>query len=168
MSTNRFLTVINGIRTLVTGVSTSAGVTDANKLVATNSSGKLDSTLMPAGIGVSTITAVASEAISAGDFVNLYNNASTLTVRKADNSNGREANGFVLNAIANAASGTVILTGQNTSLSTLIIGNTYYLGTGGGVTTTAPSAVNSIIQTLGKAISTTNLIFEYDEPTTIQ
>lgn len=168
MSTNKFITVLNGIKTLVTGISTSAGVGDANKLIATNSTGKLDTTLLPAGLGVSTITVVASEAISAGDFVNLFNNTGTLTVRKADNSNGREANGFTLAAISNAASGTVYLSGQNTSLTGLTVGTNYYLGVSGGVTTTAPTTANAIIQVLGKTISATNLTFEYDEPVIIQ
>ena len=49
----------------------SAGAGDANKLISTNSSGKVDTTLLPAGIGVSTVTATASESISAGDFVSI-------------------------------------------------------------------------------------------------
>lgn len=167
MSTNKFLTVLNGIKTLVTGITTSAGVGDANKLISTNSSGKIDTTLLPAGLGVDTVTATASESISAGDFVNLYNNTGTLTVRKADNSNGRDAKGFVLSAISNAATGTVYLSGQNTSVTALTPGTAYYLSTSGGVTTTAPTASGTIIQLLGYTLAATNLLFEYDEPTTI-
>lgn len=167
MPANQFLSVVSGIKTLVTAITTSAGVGDANKIVSTNSSGKLDTTLMPAGLGVDTVTATASEAISAGDFVNLYNNAGTLTVRKADNSNGRDAKGFALAAISNAATGTIYLSGQNTSVTSLTPGTVYYLGTSGGVTTTAPSTSGTIIQVLGYTISASNLMFEYDEPTTI-
>lgn len=167
MSTNKFLTVINGIKNLTTGISSSAGVGDANKLVSTNGAGKLDTTLLPAGIGVATVTATASEAISAGDFVNLFNNAGTLTVRKADNSNGRDAKGFVLAAISNAATGTVYLSGQNTSVTALTPGTNYFLGTSGGVSTTAPTTSGTIIQILGYTVSATNLMFEFDEPTTI-
>ena len=167
MGTNKFLTVSNGQKTLDTGISTSAGVGDANKLVATNSSGKLDTTLMPAGLGVDTVTATASEAISAGDFVNLYNNSGTLTARKADNSNSRDAKGFTLAAISNAATGTIYLSGQNTSVTALTPGTNYYLSTSGGVTATAPSTSGTIIQLLGYTLSSTNLLFEYEEPTTI-
>ena len=167
MPTNKFLTVINGTKTLDTGINTSAGAGDANKLIATNGSGKVDTTLLPAGIGVSTVTATASESISAGDFVNLYNNAGVLTVRKADNSNGRDAKGFVLSAISNAATGTVYLSGQNTSVTALTPGTVYFLGVSGGSTTTAPTSSGTIIQLLGYTLSATNLMFEFDEPTTL-
>ena len=167
MPTNKFLTINNGTKTLDTGINTSAGAGDANKLISTNSSGKVDTTLLPAGIGVSTVTATASEAISAGDFVNLYNVTGTLTARKADNSNGRDAKGFVLAAISNAATGTIYLNGQNTSVTALTPGTNYFLGTSGGVTTTVPTTSGTIIQILGYTVSATNLMFEFDEPTTI-
>jgi len=167
MSTNKFLTYINGIKSLTTGISTSAGAGDADKLVATTSSGKLDSTLLPAGIGVSTVNALASEAISAGDFVNLFNDEGVLTVRKADNSNGRDAKGFVLAAISSAATGTVYLNGQNTSVTSLTPGTGYFLGVSGGSVTTAPTTSGTIIQLLGYTLSATNLMFEFDEPTTV-
>ena len=167
MSTNKFLTKVNGQTQLATGINTSVGAGDANKLISTDATGKIASTLLPAGLGVDTISVLASEALSAGDFVNLYNNSGTLNVRKADNSNSREANGFVLTAVSNAATGTVYLKGQNTSVTGLTPGTIYYLGTAGGTTTTAPSASNTIIQVLGKTLSATNLMFEYDEPTYI-
>lgn len=169
MTTNKFLTKNSGQTQLTTAISTSAGVGDASKIVATTTNGKIDPTLMPAGVGVSTFTVLASEALSAGDFVNIYNNAGTLNVRKADNSNSREANGFVLAAVSNAANATVYLNGQNTSVSALTPGTVYYLGTAGAVTTTPPAntATGSIIQVLGKTLSATNLPFEYDEPTYI-
>lgn len=168
MPANQFLTVLNGIKTLVTAVSASTGSSDGNKIISTDSSGKLDSTFLPSGVGVSTKSILASEALSAGDFVNVYNNSGTANVRKADNSNGRFANGFVLSSASISTNATVYLQGENTSLSGLTIGTLYYLGTGGSYTTTLPTASNSIIQALGTAISATSINFEYDQPIVIQ
>ena len=90
-----------------TPVTQSAGSADAGKLPALNSSGKLDSTLMPDGIGAATRTATASEALTAGAFVNEYLNSSALGVRLADNSNSRPATGFVKSAVTSGATATI-------------------------------------------------------------
>ncbi len=47
MSSNNFLTVVNGIKQLVTAITSSTGVNDANKIVMTDSGGKLNSSLIP-------------------------------------------------------------------------------------------------------------------------
>lgn len=167
MSTNKFITIVSGLRTLVTAISSSAGVSDANKIIATDSSGRIDSTLMPTGIGPSTLSVVASEALVAGDFVNFHNNAGTLNMRKADSSNGREAHGFVLASVSSSATGTAYRTGVNTGRTSLTPGTIYYLSTAGGVTTTAPTASGSIVQPLGVAESATAINFEYDQATSI-
>jgi hypothetical protein len=164
MSTNRFLTLVSGIRTLVTAISTSAGAGDANKIVATSSDGRLDASLMPVGIGAATITVVASEALAAGDFVNIHDSTGT-KVRKADSSNGRPAHGFVLAAVANAANATVYLQGVNTGLTSLTPGQLRFLGTAGASTATAPTTAGHLVQELGVCISTTGLNFEYNDYT---
>jgi hypothetical protein len=46
MSTNRFLTLINGVPRRVQAIASSIGVADANKIVATNANGKIDPTLI--------------------------------------------------------------------------------------------------------------------------
>jgi hypothetical protein len=167
MALNQYLTLAaNGIKQFVTAISSSAGAADASKLISTNAAGKLDTTFLPAGVGISTITVLASEAIAAGNFVNIYNNAGTLNVRKADNSAAAKyANGFVLAAIASGGSGTVYLEGSNTALSGLTPGTRYYLGAGGAATTTPPAltATGSIIQDLGNSTNATTILFEYNE-----
>lgn len=161
MSSNKFVTIINGVRTLVTAIATSAGVGDANKIVATGADGRLSSTLLPVGIGADTFSAPTTEALAAGNFVNVYDNAGTANVRKADASNGRDANGFVLEAVANAANATVYRMGTNTQLTSLTAGITYYLSptTAGTATATAPSTSGQIIQELGTASTATSLNF---------
>lgn len=167
---NKFITLLSGIRTLVTAISASVGVADANKIVATGSDGKLDSTLMPAGIGAATENMIASEALAAGDFINIWLDAGTRKARKADASNGRAAMGFVMNSVAANANATVTLQGTNTALTGLTVAARYYLSAtiAGSLTTTSPNTSGQISQSLGFAVSTTSINFEYDDPISIQ
>lgn len=161
MSTNKFLTIVAGVQRLVTAIATSAGAGDASKIIATDGTGKIDSSFFPTGFGDETITIVASENLSAGHFVNVYDNSGTPNVRKADASNGRDANGFVLAAVTASNNATVYQIGENNQLTSLTAGTTYYLSatTAGAATTTAPSTSGQIIQELGTAFSTTALVF---------
>lgn len=144
-------------------ITTSAGAGDAAKIPQTDSSGRLDISLMPVGLGAEVVVAPASENLVAGDFVHLHNNAGALNVRKADaTTNAKPANGFVLANVTSAANATVYLISQtNTARSSLTIGSEYYLSTtAGGVTTTAPSATGNIVQRLGVATSATSIVFD--------
>jgi hypothetical protein len=164
--TNKFLTIINGVKSLVLAISASSGVADANKIIATDSTGKIGSTLLPAGIGgEATANLIASEAIGAGDFVNIYDNGGVATIRKADASNGRIANGFCLTPIASSATGLVNLRGENSACTGIVTGNIYYLSStnAGKPTITAPSTNGTIIQPLGYGLRTTSIIFEFDD-----
>lgn len=152
-----------------TPVTQSAGSADAGKLPALNSSGKLDSTLMPDGIGAQTRTATATEALTAGVFVNEYANAGVMSVRLADNSNSRPATGFVKTGFASSAVATIWpLDSTNDQLTGLTLGTDYYLGTAGGVLATPLDATDAaqagkIDQKLGKARSATELVTDdYD------
>lgn len=166
MATNLFKTITNGIEQLVTAISSSAGAGDANKIIATGSDGKLDSTLLPTGVGADTISIQASENLSAGDFVNIHNDTGA-RVRLADNSNTRPAHGFVLAAVTSGNNATVYRSGANTGLSSLTIGARYYLGTAGAATATAPTGSGSILQYLGTSESDTSIIFEDNDYTAI-
>lgn len=170
MTTNRFVTVPSntGVPTLTTAISTSAGVGDASKIIATDSTGKIDTSLMPVGIGAATESIVASEALSAGDIVNIWNDAGTRKARKADASNGRIAHGFVISSVSNAANATVYLSGNITGLTGLTIGANYFLSsTPGTFTTTPPSTAGQTIQMVGYAVSTTTINFRPLTPITI-
>jgi hypothetical protein len=167
MSTNRFLGLVNGVKTWFTAIGVSTGAPDANKIAMTDSSGRFDASLMPSGIGAATQAMTASEALAAGDFVNIYSNAGVPNARKADNSNNRPANGFVLAAVANAGTATVYLGGMNNARSALTPGLLYFLGVAGAITTTAPSTVGAIIQEIGSASSSTTIQFDFDAPVVI-
>jgi hypothetical protein len=170
MSTNRFLSLVNGVQSWFTAITASTGVSDAGKILATDASGRIDSSFMPAGLGAATEVMVASEALTAGDFVNIWLDTGTRKARKADASNGRFVSGFVSANVALNANATVILQGANSNLTGLTIGSRYFLSstTPGGATLTAPTASGNIIQELGVAISDTAINFEYDSAITIQ
>lgn len=138
----------------------SAGAGDAGKIVALDGSGKLDETMFPAGFGSPTVSLTASEALSAGDFVNVWDDAGTPKMRKADaTTTGKAADGFVLSSVTSGSSGTFYALGElNDGLSTLTVGAIYYLGTtAGAAVTTRPSATGNVVQRLGRAISTSSI-----------
>jgi hypothetical protein len=155
----KFLTLIDGIKNWVAAITSSAGAADDGKIPALDSAGKLSLTFLPTGVGQEVETFVASEALSAGNFINKWNDAGTMKVRKADASGGigKKADGFVLAAVSSAANASVYALGQlNNQLSGLTPGSDYWLSaTAGGVTTTAPSTATHIIQYIGKASSAT-------------
>lgn len=160
----KFLARVAGETKQVEAKASSAGAADAGKIAALGSDGRLDASMMPAGIGADTQLLPAGEALSAGSFVNIWSDAGTARVRLADNSNGRPADGYVLAAVSAAADATVYpLDGTNSALSSLTPGVKYWLGTAGGVIA-APldeadaGNANKISQYLGKAKSATELI----------
>jgi hypothetical protein len=148
----------------------SVGTADAGKPIATNSAGKVDPTFLPAGIGANTVAATATEALSAGAFVNLYAASGAFSARLADNSNGRPAHGFVQAAVASSGTATVYPLGiTNSSLSGLTAGTDYWLGTAGAPTATPLDETDStnaghVSQYLGVAKSATELVTVRDEP----
>jgi hypothetical protein len=170
MPAPRFLRLVSGIQKMVEALQASAGAADADKVVATGADGRLDASLMPLGIGANTTIVPASEALTAGNFVNFFNDAGTLKARKADNTNGRQADGFVTSAVASAASATVYpMDGVNSGLTGLTVGTKYFLGTAGGVIA-APldealaANYGKLSQMLGVAKSTTELVTSDYEP----
>lgn len=151
------------------GVTVSAGAGDVGKLPQFDATGKLDISVLPSGIGSETESATASENLSAGDFVNIFDNTGTKNVRKANGSTpGLEANGYVLSAFTSGAVATIYTDGANTSRTGLTAGVTYYLAaTAGGVTATPLSTTGQIHQKIGKASTSTSLIFIDSDPITL-
>ena len=177
--------------TIVNSKSTSAGAGDAGKLAALNASGilddtiinatvtssagkvvkldgsgKLDVTVMPTGIGADTASIVASEALAAGDLINIWNDGGTAKVRKADGSTaGKEAHGFVLAAVSAAANATVYFEGSNTQCTGLTPGVQFLsAATAGKSVTAAPTGTGKVVQRVGFAISATTLNFDACDP----
>lgn len=159
------LQLVNGKITQVEATVVSAGAGDAGELVALDSSGHLDVSVLPTGVGPNVKLILASEDIGAGKYVNIYNNAGTENVRLADNSNSREAFGFVLDAVTTGNMATVYFEGTNNDLGGLTPGARVYLGTAGGVTATPPTFAGgaTIFQLVGNAISATEVDTDIDD-----
>ena len=190
MAAKKYLALVNGVRTETSSIDSSAGAGDAGKIVAVNtsgvldatiinskttsagagdtgkipaldSSGKLDNSFMPSGIGPDTSAIATSETLAAGDKVNIWNNGGTANVRKADASSaGKEAHGFVLAAFTHPTSATVYFEGSNTGVSGRTPGKQYLSTTAGTTTTTPPSGSGNVIQVVGFATSATNINFQ--------
>lgn len=155
---------VNGEMVSEESITVSTGASSAGKIPALDSNGKWDNSFMPSGIGADTVTLPAIESLSAGAFVNIYDNAGTISVRNADNTdNTKPASGFVKSEYASAASAVVYLEGDNDALTGLAVGTKYFLDTAGGYTATVPTAKNSIIQPLGLTKATTTIRFEQND-----
>ena len=142
---------------------TSAGTANAGDVVALDEFGYISSTMLREN---ETKVLTATEAIGAGKFVNLWENGGT-KMRLASNAGiSTKAEGFVLEAVASGATGTVYMwDGINSALTSLTASTDYYLGTAGGIITggSVPLTTNSIVQFLGKTSATTELLVDIDE-----
>lgn len=142
----------------------SAGVANAGDLVGLGDDGKLDPTVLPPGLGETVYSVIASEALNAGDFVQIFDDGGTPKARKADATTvGKECFAYVLDNANLAETVNVHYEGVNSALTGLTPGASYYLATtAGAATNTPPSAAGSVVQFLGRAISTSELMFEPD------
>jgi hypothetical protein len=148
---------------ILNGTVTSAGAGDSAKVVQLDAAGRIDSTMMPVGIAADTATITTSEALSAGDFVNIHNSTGA-KARKADATTaGKEAHGFVLSAYGSAVAATVYFEGTNTGVTGQTPGVVFLQTTAGTAGATAPSTSGNIVQKLGIAVSATAINFERGE-----
>lgn len=159
MAGNKYLSVGSaGEQQEVTSVQASAGAGDASKIVALNAAGLIDQTMLAEA---QTISILPSEALSAGAFINIYNNAGVTSARNADNTAvAKKAHGFVTAGYASGVAATVFLSdGPNTAVTALTVGVEYFLGTAGGIVVGAsiPTSTGSIVQRLGVSKSATEL-----------
>lgn len=162
MAAQKFLTNAAGVITEIAANASSAGAGDSGKIPSLDSTGKLDTSFMPAGIAADTQVVVASEALSAGAWVNIWSSSGTFKARNADATvAGKEAHGFVIASVASAGNATVYFPGSaNSGLSGMTPGVVYLTttpGVGGG---TAPSSSGNVVQRLGIATSASVVIFE--------
>lgn len=161
---DKALQLIAGKITQVEGTVVSTGAAQAGDFVALDGAGKLDVSVLPTGVGPNVKIILASETIGAGKYINIYDNTGVANVRLADNSNSREAHGFVKDAVLSAANATVYFEGTNDDLSGLTSGARQFLGTAGGVTATPPVfPAAQISQLVGTAISATEIDTDIDD-----
>lgn len=168
MPAKKILRLVGGVITEVLGIQTSAGAANAGDIPALDDTGRLDASMMPVGIGADVANLSASEALAAGDFVNVWSDAGTAKVRKADATvAGKDAHGFVLAAVANGATATVYFEGTNTQVTGQVAGNVYLQTTAGKSGATVPSTAGNVVQQVGIATGTTSVNFERGAPITL-
>ena len=167
MAAKKFLRLVNGVLTEIFGVQSSAGAANAGDFVALDDTGRLDNSVMPVGIGADTKSIPASEALAAGDWVNVWSSTGA-KVRKADATTaGKEAHGFVLAAVSSGANALVYFEGTNTQVSGQTPGPVFLQTTAGTGGATIPSASGNVVQNLGVALSATEVNFERGTPVTL-
>lgn len=146
------------------GLVTSAGAGSAGKIPALDPSGRLDPTMMPAGIGADTSVITTSEALAAGDWVNIWNSTGA-KARKADATvAGKEAHGFVLAAFGSGAAASVYFEGPNTAVTGQTPGVVFLSTTAGQGTAIPPAASGNTVQRIGFATSATSVNFQSSDP----
>lgn len=169
MPGNKYLAAdaATGVPKEIAAIQTSAGAGDAGKIPAADSAGKLDASFMPTGLVAPTAVVLASEALAAGDLVNIYDNSGTANVRKADASAanaGKRAHGFVLASVLSASSATVYFGDPDTACTGLTSGRQFLSATTPGKSTaTAPVGSGNLVQGVGVAVGATVLIFEAEQ-----
>jgi len=147
----------------VEGTVISSGSANSGDIAALGPDGLWDQSLMPIGITPDTEQIEASENLLAGDLVNVWDNAGTTKVRKADATVvGKEADGFVLEGVATTQLARVYFDGKNNQVSGLVGGTKMFLDANiaGQITSTPPIITGNVVQFIGKALSPTSLSFE--------
>lgn len=157
----------SGIMTELEAIIVSAGAGSSGLIPALDTSGRLDISFMPVGVGAEVTVAASSENLTAGNFINLYSNAGTINARKADaTTSGKPCQGFVLANVTSPANATVYgISTKNTAQSGMTVGARTYLSTtaGAAVSTTPPSATGNIVQYLGIPETAAAIVFSNHE-----
>lgn len=161
MAGDKYLKNSSGAFAEQAAIQSSAGAGDAGKIGALDGTGRWDPTMMPVGVVADTASVTASEALSAGDFVNIFN-SSGAKARKADAStSGKEADGFVLSAVLISATALVYFEGTNTQVTGATPGTVFLSDTTpGGFTSIAPVGTGKVVQRLGVATAATAINYE--------
>lgn len=165
MAGNKYTNMVSGLLTERFSKQTSAGAGDAGEIPALDASGRLDASMMPTGVAADTQIVTASEALAAGDVVNIWN-SSGAKVRKADASvSGKEAHGFVIASVLISGSATVYFIGTNAQVTGLTPGVQYLSATTPGlVSASPPTGTGQIVQRIGFATSATTVNFTSEVP----
>lgn len=167
---DKYLTLVNNQRTEREATVVSTGVAEAGDLLALDANGKVDLSVLPTGVGPDVSVVEATENLTAGDYVNIYDSTGP-KCRKADASAanaGKIARGFVLTSVTMGQNATIYHEGANDQLSGLTPGVTYALShsTPGGAIALASATTTAghSLQILGYATSATTINTEIEPP----
>lgn len=100
---------------------------------------------------------LSSEALSAGDVVNVWNNNGVFSVRKANSTAGYPAHGYVVDAVATNTPVSVYSGGV--APETNLVPGAMYLSATGALSNRPATAVGSLVQRVGTAVSSQVLDF---------
>lgn len=158
MAAPRYIADSSGLLTEIAAVQT-GGSGNADRIPALNATtGLLDITMMPVGIGAEVTTCVTVSGCSAGHFMYFYDLPGLRTDKAIATSATTAAMGFVLSTFAALASATVYgisNTNNTVPVVTMTIGGRYYLSnsTAGQVATYGSMTLSAghIVQRLGIA-----------------
>ena len=158
----KFIKLASGIPTEQEALQTSAGVGDAGKVVALNAQGDIDQSMLPPGVAPDIASIECSENLTAGDFVNIYDDTGTAKVRRADATTaGKHAQGFVLSGFSTGEMASVFFEGVNNAVAGHTAGDVFLATTPGTATSTPPSASGNVVQKLGVASAATAINVEF-------
>ena len=155
MAAAKYLKVgTDGLPTEQAGATTAT----ANAIIAGDGNGRINADQMPVGVVAATKTLKAKEVIVAGDYINTVLDT-TMKAQKADNSNGRFAEGFALAGGQIGDDILIYLEGMNTSVTGKTVGKKYFLGASGGVVDedSLPTGAGVLLQYLGKCYAATEI-----------
>lgn len=167
MAANTYLDLdqTTGLPKQKSAVQTSGGASSAGQIPALGPAGTFDSSMFPAGFGEAALSYPTSENLAGPSLVNIWADAGVPTARNANATDTtKPAMGFVSSAVVAPANATVYFPNQLVGgFSGLTPGNRVFLSaaTPGGVVdvANAPSAAGNLVQCVGYAVSTTEIIF---------
>jgi len=166
---DKFVTrdAVSGKLQEVEATDVSAGAGDAGEIVALNSSGEIDATMLPSGTGAVRINVNAAEALAANDLV--YINASGEAALALADVAGNAVTGFVTAATLLGDPVDVYFEGIVAGQVGLTPGARQYLSdaTPGGITDTPVTGTGKLHQYIGRALTTTSVLFEADDCITL-
>ena len=111
------------------------------------------------------VPVAASEALTAGQLINVWSDAGIAKARPADADAGRPCHGFILEDVAVDGIAIVYSMGYNPLMSGLQVGDQFLsAATPGGATRVPPSTAGTIVQQLGVAVGETVLQFNPTVP----
>lgn len=146
----------------VSATDQSTGAAQAGDVVALDATGKLDPSLLPSGVGGGgqVVAINTTEALTAGDWVNIFNSSGQKACRKALAQDAtKPAHGYVLESYGSGVLANVYIGGVNskialTGFAVADIGARAFLSptTSGGTTKTMPQTAGQLVQAVGSVI----------------
>lgn len=119
----------------------------------------------PGPTAVPSLSVKAGENLLAGDFVNLYNDAGFVKIRKATAATlGYEATGWIGADTLSGNWATMYFSYINPFQTSISPGPVFLSTTPGQATATAPSGSTQVVQRIGYALGATGISFQFSEP----